>query len=129
MLEERVRRVVKLRLQRGQRERVAAAAGHLGPWLSGWLAHRQDATIDEMAAMLKALGLSLSKVIAAPDATALDWEVFGLMGRLTDDEQKQDARDLVAGLADHAVTIVSRAPSASAMPRLKPATRKSRRTG
>lgn len=113
-------------MQRGQRERVAAAAGHLGPWLSGWLRHRQDATIDEMAAMLKELGLSLSKVIAAPDAADLDWEVFALMGRLTDEQKRQDARDLVAGLADDAVTIVARAPSVPEAPRPRRTAERSR---
>lgn len=65
-LEDRARRIVKARLKRGEREMVAQAAGdHLGPWLSGWLAGRQDATLDEIARMAKALRLSLPRLLGA----------------------------------------------------------------
>lgn len=114
-LEDRVRRIVRVRLARGQRDALAQAAGHQkGTWVTNWLTRRQrHATIDEMDAMLRQLGISLARVIAVSDVDdAIDWEVFGLMGRLSDPQKKRDARDLVAGLIDEAVWIVSRRPSA-----------------
>lgn len=126
-LENLVRRIVRLRMKRGQRDAVAKAAGHPdGSWVSNWLSGAQrHVSVDEMAAMLKALGVSLAKVLTIPDATAdLDWEVFGLMARVAD---KQLARDLVAGVADGSMTVVAKAQSASPARRRRAGDRGARR--
>lgn len=120
-LENRVRRAVRLRMKRGQQQMVAEAAGHdKGSWVSNWLAGRQKhATIDEMAAMLKALDTSIQTVVGAPTAADVDWQAFGLMGALKTPEAKQDALLLLRGLVDDAVFVVSQSPSGTGARRLK----------
>lgn len=122
-LEERVRRVVGRRLRRGQQTECAAAAGHKAPWLSKWLSGGLSATVDELAALTSYVGVALSTVIATSDASPLDWEVFGLMGRLSDD-RKRVARDLVERIADESILIVAPEPRPTARGRRRSATRK-----
>lgn len=109
-LENKVRRVVGARLRRGDRGACALAVGHQAPWITKWLKADLHATVDEMDLMARYVGLSLAKIISAPDAAEIDWEVFAMMARV---EDKQLARDLIAGIADHSVTVVAKARSAS----------------
>lgn len=69
-LENAVRAVFKRRMRRGLRDKVAEAAEHEdGSWVSNWMARRQKhATLDELHAMAKALGLSLAKIISLHEA-------------------------------------------------------------
>lgn len=84
-LEDRIRRIVRLRATRGRRVAVAQAAGHRdGSWVTNWLDGRQKhATIDEIAAMLTELGVDLAKAVATPDVNDdLDWEALAVMGQV-----------------------------------------------
>lgn len=127
ILENRVRKVVAARLQRGERAACAAAADHQAPWITKWLKGDLSATLDELAAMAAYCKVSLSNVIAARDAADVDWEVFGMLGAMTPD-QKALARDLTAGLLDESVTIVAQRPNAPSAPRPLRTSRKARRT-
>jgi len=115
-LEDRIRRLVRRRLRRGEQRACAAAASHKAPWLSKWLAGDLSATLDELQALTAFVRLSLGKVIEAPDGSPLDWEVFGLMGLLKD-ERKRIARDLIERVADDAVLIVAPESRPRATPR------------
>jgi hypothetical protein len=64
-VEDRVRLIVRTAVPKKQRNEIAQAAHHQGPWLSNWLAKRQDITLDEIVLVTRACHLSLVKILAA----------------------------------------------------------------
>lgn len=103
LLENKLRRIVKARLERGRRTAVAKAAGHAnGTWVTNWITRVQKhATLDELAAMLRELRVDIGRALASPDATDdLDWEVFGVMGRLETEAEKRLALRLIRSVSE-----------------------------
>lgn len=130
-LENLFRRAVKAKMKRGQQTAVAQAAGHRdGSWVSNWLSGAQRyASFDEIVAMARQLQIPLAKLLETPDGAEIDWEVFGLMGRVKSAERKRICRDLVAGLVDDDVARIESATNAAAPPSRRQVVRKSRRAG
>lgn len=104
-VETHLRKLVRHRMKRGQRDAIARAAGHQnGTWVTNWLKGVQKhATVDELCAMLRELHVDIGRVLTSLTAesqrAAEDWEVFERLGQIPE-EHRPAALHLIVSVVD-----------------------------